>query len=268
MSPNIYQIFYSDLTKNQNDHGFLQLDNLSNERPDWREYWPIRKFLIENELDSNAYYGFFSPKFMEKTGLSSKEVFEFIESQEGDIFLFSPFFDQSAFPINVIEQSGAQHKDLQSTIVESLRMIDPGINASTLLMNSTNTIFCNFFVARKSFWEIWLKYCELIFSVAEENNSDLAINLNANTNHDGGFAPAKVFAIERVASFILATQRQWKVKAFNPMALPYANSQVAIFKNELLILDSLKVAYSHNNFPQYMEAYNKIRADIIKKLKL
>lgn len=268
MSPNIYQIFYSNLTKNQNDHGFLQLDNLANERPDWREYWPIRKFLIENELDANSYYGFFSPKFMEKTGLSSKEVFEFIESQEGDVFLFSPFFDQSAFPTNVIEQSAAQHKDLKSTIEESLRMLDPSINASTLLMDSTNTIFCNFFVAKKSFWRTWLKYCELIFSVAEEKKSALAINLNANTNHDGGLVPAKVFVIERVASFIFATQRQWKVKAFNPMALPYANSHVARFKNELCILDSLKVAYSHNNFPQYLEVYTKIRSDIIKQLNL
>jgi len=268
MSINIFQIFYSDLTKNQNDHGFLQLDNLANDRPDWREYWPIRKFLIENQLNSDDYYGFFSPKFMQKTGLGSKDVFEFIQSREGDAFLFSPFFDQSAFPMNVLEQSAAQHKDLQSTIEESFRLLDPSINASTILMNSSNTIFCNFFVAKKKFWDTWLTYCELIFSIAEKNDSALGRSLNANTNHDGGLAPAKVFVIERVASFIFSTQSQWKVHAFNPMALPYANSHVAKFKDELCILDSLKVAYSKNNFSDYLRIYNKVRSDIIKQLQL
>lgn len=41
----IHQIFYSDDTRRTLDPGFIPLDNLANERPDWREYWPIRKFL-------------------------------------------------------------------------------------------------------------------------------------------------------------------------------------------------------------------------------
>ena len=39
------------------------LDNLRNERPDWREYWPIRRFLLEGTPDPDAFYGFFSPRF-------------------------------------------------------------------------------------------------------------------------------------------------------------------------------------------------------------
>lgn len=65
---NMYQICYSEDTLRNLSNGFLVLDNLNNERPDWMEYWPIRKFLLNNVLNENSYYGFFSPKFQQKTG--------------------------------------------------------------------------------------------------------------------------------------------------------------------------------------------------------
>ena len=67
----IHQIFYNAYTEKSLDQGFIPLDNSDNVRPDWREYWPIRKYLINNELNENDLYGFFSPKFKEKTGLSA-----------------------------------------------------------------------------------------------------------------------------------------------------------------------------------------------------
>ena len=42
----IHQIYYSEQTRAELDPGFLPLDNSANERPDWREYWPIRRFLL------------------------------------------------------------------------------------------------------------------------------------------------------------------------------------------------------------------------------
>jgi len=55
MGVHIYQIFYSAESKGICDPGFQLLDNLSNERPDWREYWPIRNFLKAHELDESSY---------------------------------------------------------------------------------------------------------------------------------------------------------------------------------------------------------------------
>jgi hypothetical protein len=62
----IYQIYYSEATKAHNDPGFLPMDNLANERPDWREYWPIRNYLLNNNLEEDTRYGFLSPKFEAK----------------------------------------------------------------------------------------------------------------------------------------------------------------------------------------------------------
>ncbi len=94
----IYQIYYSEATRRSNDPGFLPLDNMENPRPDWREYWPMRQFLGTTVLDENSYYGFFSPKFFEKTHLDANTVIHAIQSHRGeaDVFLFSPFFDQGA----------------------------------------------------------------------------------------------------------------------------------------------------------------------------
>src|SRR5262249_23874509 len=104
----IFQIYYSDQTRNILDPGFLPLDNRSNERPDWREYWPIRRFLSSAELREGDFYGFFSPRFKEKTGLSSDDVRRYIDA-DYDVISFSHFFDQSCAFANPFEQGEAHH---------------------------------------------------------------------------------------------------------------------------------------------------------------
>ena len=79
MSPvRIYQILNHYTPREDLDPGFGVLDNSANERPDWFEYWPIRKFLLNEALDEDAYYGFLSPKFRHKTNLTAAEVGEII----------------------------------------------------------------------------------------------------------------------------------------------------------------------------------------------
>jgi len=62
----LFHIAYSEQTLAQVPAGFELFNNLNSERNDWREYWPIRNFLINNTLDDTSYYGFFSPRFLEK----------------------------------------------------------------------------------------------------------------------------------------------------------------------------------------------------------
>ena len=58
MAIHIYQIYYDQATKQALDPGFIPLDNSNTERPDWYEFWPIRKFLKENQLQEDYWYGF------------------------------------------------------------------------------------------------------------------------------------------------------------------------------------------------------------------
>lgn len=257
----IHQIYYSEETFASRDKGFIGLDNRRNERPDWREYWPIRKFLLGIRLEENAFYGFFSPKFSSKTGLDSAAVMTFINSNSdsADVVLFSPFFDQIAYPINIFEQGAMQHPDTLDTFRECALLAEPSTDFNALVMDSTNTVFCNFFVAKPAFWKAWLENCERIFEAAERAQGELARRLNESTSHDGGGVPTKVFVIERIASLMLATQRRWKAKAYNPLSLPWSASPVAQFRLEMAFLDALKISYASQGHPEYLAAFHQLR---------
>ncbi|HEY2037109.1 MAG TPA: hypothetical protein VGG96_08845, partial [Steroidobacteraceae bacterium] len=160
----IYQIYYSEQSRAEVDPGFLPLDNLQNERPDWREYWPMRRFLLSQELDPDGYYGFLSPRFRQKTGLTAAAVHEFIRQQDGspDVISFSPFFDQMAFPLNIVELAAVRH-GCADTFSQCAALIAPTFQTDRSVMSSLDIIYCNFFVAKRRFWEAWLGACERIF---------------------------------------------------------------------------------------------------------
>lgn len=258
----IHQIHYSNSTREQCDPGFLLLDNTENPRPDWREYWPIREFLRSRDLVPNTLYGFLSPKFKGKTHLASEKVFEFIENHDADVYLFSPFFDHSAYYINVFEQASANHPGILPTLQEAFALFPGGEDINQLVMSSRDTVFSNFLVARPAFWEVWHEYCERVFEIAESQDGPLAAALNADAPYVTEDAPAKVFVIERVASFLLS-EGNWRVKAFNPMELGYGDSFAANFKAELCILDALKIGFQETGAREYLDRFLEVRNRIL-----
>lgn len=259
----IYQIYYSEQTKTHNDSGFRGLNNLQNARPDWSEYWPIRDFLLRTELRDDCYYGFFSPKFKEKTGLNAKVVFDFLDNSSQDIVAFSPYFDQSAFFLNMFEQGAANHPNIWPCFENSFKLVDTAVEAGTLVMTSQNTIFCNYFAAKKNVWLEWLAHCEKIFAVAEEGSSELAKLLNDSVNHSGAHNPAKVFVTERMISYLLATQNKWSVRFFSPMSLPVSPAPISKYMDELAKLDALKIAFRETGFQEYIDTFARLRSDLI-----
>ena len=113
----IYQICYSKDTFENIPDGFLCLDHLKNERPDWRELWPIRDFLKTNELSDGVLYGFLSPKFSQKTLLNHQGVQDFLLANYAgeDLVSFSPFWDLMAIFKNVFEQGDFFHPGLANS---------------------------------------------------------------------------------------------------------------------------------------------------------
>lgn len=261
----IYQIYYSEQTQRDYDRGFIGLDNLANERPDWSEYWPIRNYLLNNSLNEDDFYGFFSPKFKEKTKLDASTAHEFVRkhADKADVILFSPFFDHSAFSQNLFEHAFVVHNDIMDAIQGSVDMIVPGLDLKTLVMDSRNIVFCNYFVAKPAFWKVWFESCERIFSVAEENRTTLGKKLNAATSHGEKLALNKVFVIERVASLLLSTQYHWRVKAYNPATLPWTEAHMSRHPSELIQLDALKMARASQGYAEYILQFSKIRQSII-----
>ena len=260
----IRQIFYSEETRRQLDSRYIPLDNRG-QRPDWREYWPMRAFLLAHTLDENTLYGFFSPKFAQKTTLDSSAVHAFIASAplDADVIAFSPFFDQGAIHLNVFEQAATNHPGIWPIFEQTVSLVTPGIDPHTVPMDSRHSIFCNYFVATPAFWRLWLEKCETLFAIAEAGTSELGDRLNAPIGYGLGFVPSKVFIIERIASLLLAIDSRWRVHHFDPLRLPMSGSIVSSYPADLLVVDALKTAAIETGRAHYLQMFHQIRGQLM-----
>lgn len=257
----IHQIYYSEQTRLELDPGFVPLDNSANERPDWREYWPIRRFLRDGDLAPDCYYGFFSPRFRLKTTLTADAVHEFVRQQDGsaDVISFSPFFDEMAFPLNIMEMAATYH-GCGYVFKECAARVAPQFQLERSVMSSLDTMYCNYFIAKPRFWTEWLSRCELIFDIAEDGLTPLGRSLNEVVNYGTGTAPAKVFVIERLASLLLWSQPQWIVRSYDPLRMPRVSRHLAMVTvADLLVLDALKIAYRRTGTEPYLALYRQLR---------
>lgn len=260
----IRQIFYSEQTRQQLDPGFIPLDNCG-QRPDWREYWPIRTYLQNHTLDENTLYGFFSPKFGQKTTLSSAAVHAYLStmSRDVDVIGFSPFFDQGAVHLNVFEQAATNHGNSWPVFEQVVAFVAPGIDARNVVMDSRHSIFCNYFVATPAFWRRWLAVNEVLFSAAEAGASPLAQLLNAPMPYANGFVPAKVFVQERVVALLLLAERHWRARHYDPLKLPMSGSIISPYPADLLVLDALKTAAIETGHDNYLKMFQQVRNTLL-----
>ncbi len=168
-SVHTYQILNHYTSRQELDPGFEVLDNSANERPDWYEYWPIRKFLLAGPLEENAFYGFLSPKFKLKTNLDAAAVREFIADSDAatDVVLFSPSIHNSAFYLNVFEHGNAEHPGLMQVANDFFARINRLQPLEDLVSDSRNTVHSNYFIAKPRFWRAWLQITEQLFAIAE-----------------------------------------------------------------------------------------------------
>jgi hypothetical protein len=258
----VYQIYYDAPTRAALDPGFIPLDNSTNERPDWREFWPIRKVIKEQFAaeghENSAFYGYFSPRFAAKTRLTAQHVKTFIHAHaDADVAIFCPYFDQSAFFLNVFEQGEFYHTGFMRVSEKFFKEFGIDVNLQKLVNDSTNTIFCNFFVAKQRFWREWFKVAERLFEQAENvPGSDLA---KPTMHRDARDVHHKVFLMERLATLLLATNSKFVTAVHDPTALPLSTPASARFLHQAIACDALKLASRELNSARYLDAFITLR---------
>ena len=256
----IYQIAYSDRTASEVTQGFSVLDARDEDRHDWREYSPIRAFLLRNALDDEALYGFFSPRFTEKTGLSYGEITEFVGAapEPGAVFTFSPQPDMASFFLNIFEQNELFDPGFSAATQEFLDTIGYPAQVADLIMDSRHIVFSNYILARPAFWRAWQDVTEKLYAICEGPDTPLKRKLVAETAYDGA-VQRKVFLVERIASLLLAVDGRWRVKAYDPFQCAWSASRLSRFPLEAVISDALKIAMREQGFPEYTTAFAAIR---------
>jgi hypothetical protein len=257
-SVHTYQILNHYTSRQELDPGFDVLDNSGNERPDWYEYWPIRKFLLNEKLDESAFYGFLSPKFKLKTNLSAAEVRDFIQASgpATEVALFSPSIHNSAFFLNVFEHGNAEHPGLMQVAKDFFARINHPQPLEDLVSDSRNTVHSNYFIAKPRFWRAWLKITEQLFAIAEIPEDPLGIQLRTPTQYRGRRdVHMKIFLMERLATWILITDPSYAACVHDPFA-----SRSRIYKLPVAIIcDALKIAYATQGRRQYKDVFLMLR---------
>lgn len=259
----LFTIVYSSETESQVIPGTEQLCNLKNERPDWREYWPIRHYLANNDLEDGVYYGFLSPKFPSKTGLTGTDVCQFIRehsSAPADVYIFSPQADMSSFFLNTFEQGETFDTGFMSSAKEVALEIGITADLGAVVMDSRQSVFSNYFVANNKFWIRWFEACEKIFTICEANATPLAEALNHPTTYQGEVA-RKVFIIERIASLLLATEK-WTVIPYSTFNCAWSALPTSNFRDEAIISDALKIAFNLTKDQNYLNTFAHLRKKV------
>jgi hypothetical protein len=254
----IYQILTPYVSRQELDAGFEVLDNSANERPDWFEYWPIRGFLLKQTLDENAFYGFLSPRFKLKTGLTAAVVREFVLASDpaADAVLFSPSIHNSAYYLNVFEHGDAEHPGLKNLAREFFERLGLPSDLDALVSDSRNTVHSNFFVAKPRFWRAWLAINEKLYAIAEAPADTLGASLRAPTRYRGGLdVQMKVFIMERIATWLLTRGGDFTARVHDPFA---ARSRIYKLPTAI-VCDALKIAYATQLRTQYKDVFLLVR---------
>ena len=254
----IYQV-RSHYTKPEDlDASALVLDNSSNERPDWYEYWPIRKFLLNEKLDDDSFYGFLSPSFKYKTNLSISAARDFVkrEGADADIVLLSPSIHLTAYYWNVFKFGEACHPGLFDTATEFFERIGQPTDLDMLVTNSRNEIYSNYMFAKPRFWRAWLSITEQLIAFAESPTDEFGKQLRKPTSYRGHQnAQIKIFIMERIPTWLLARDSKFCACVRDPFV---ARSRLHKLPGAL-ICDALKIAYvSTGHQERYKDIFNLV----------
>lgn len=262
----IRQIFYDWPTRQRVMPGFIPFDNSRNERPDWFELWPILQFLNQHELDDGCWYGFFSPRFVDKTHLTSKQVIDFI-AQHGEgnnVALFTPGWDQLAYFKNPWEQGELWYPGITRLTQRFLEDTYRHTALDTLVTDSRSSLFSNYVVARKEFWMEWHSMAIDFFNYVETAGPDSEFSATTTYGSKAGY-PMKTFIQERFSSLLLATRNYKVVTPNNSLSGPIFSH---LFEDSdetrrlLQACDLMKSRYRATADNQYLDMYWKLRADI------
>ena len=201
MKVQIYQIFYDQRTKESLDPGFIPFDNCNPDESEWYEFLPILNFLNSNELENNVWYGFLSPKFVDKVGATSSDIKEIIHQSDGraNVILLSPEWDQVAYFKNIFEQGEFCHPGLLKLSQKFIDSISMNLNLCDQMMDSSNTVFSNYVVAKKEYWDKWKNIAQKFYEFTS-SHSEYSHRLQSKSYNK---YPIKVFIQERLASVIL-----------------------------------------------------------------
>ena len=199
----IRQIYYEKGGLAQVPTRFFPLNNLDGDKS-WFEFWPILNFLNDVEMEEDVFYGFLSPRFSHKTGLTSESTITAVEeNRDKDVILVSYKWEVLCFFLNPWEQGEVWHKGISRETQLFLDDADIDIDIRTLVTSRRSAAFSNYIIAKRDYWRRWQALASKFMLYADDPSSRLSAEGCA---YKGAEVPMKVFIQERLPSLILSDQ--------------------------------------------------------------
>lgn len=167
----IFQIYFKEELKEHCDPAFVPLSNVENPNPHLRE-WDVWNRNHQAMMDSDVdYWGYVSWKFKQKINLTGQEVIQWIDQNPGyDVYLLNPCIINEAVWTNSWEQGDNHHPNISKIGNEFL--IKTGYNnpdVKTLLIDRQSTVYANYVVASREWWDKFMTFSRRLFTEAEKD---------------------------------------------------------------------------------------------------
>ena len=260
----LFHIAYSYETMEMIPPGFKLLDHMDNTHSDWFESWPIRHYLQTHALDEDAYYGFLSPRFFLKTGLTANDLRQSIagESESVEAFFVCPQPDVGAFFLNPVYGMDFSDPGALDCMQSILNKAGLDLNLQTMLIDSTQLSYSNYVIAKPSYWRRWLKLLEYFYMYAETDQApELKTSLSHPTNYNNG-VHRKVFLVECLPT-ILFHYFRLKVKSI-PLNHALAGQGVLYpYVQQAKVCDAMKMAFKSTGDMQFMHIFQETANSVL-----
>jgi hypothetical protein len=262
----IYQIYYDASSMAGLDPGLIPLDNSHSQRPDWFEFYPILNYINQIQLKDDVWYGFLSPKFKNKTGYTSTFIKDVLDKNaSAEVALFSHSWDQIAYFKNPWEQGEFFHPGLTLEAQKFLDHIDFKINLTELVSTNGSTVYSNFVIAKRKYWEEWRVLANQLFDYAESYPLSKGLHKRTKYGVQDKRYEMKVFLQERLPTLILEKNKFKTLITDNSKITPIFER---IFKkNEkniqlIKMCGDLKNMHRSTGDKNLLDAYFQIRKNV------
>lgn len=213
----IYQIWYDSNSKSKLDFkGIIPYDNTVPAKPNEFEYGVMRQLYFNEETwKKNDKLGVISWKFKQKTNKHPHEFVDWIKKNSGgDIYHINPFTNMKVFN-NAWEQGEHFHPGLMEVVKILFEKSNLDLELLTIPHIPKVLCYCNYWVAKKEFWDLYMSYTEPLYKSVYDTNQNLQdklFHIKADVQINSGMFS---FIFERMFSTVLAKhQTEFKIKPY------------------------------------------------------
>lgn len=216
LATHTFMIFYDEASRAAVPAGFEALDNSCPRDRHLFEIEPVLDYLESHPVNDGDFYGFFSPRLFDKTGLSATQVLALATRLHAnrDIHSLSPYPGHLARFINPVKQGEHCHPGLEvrflamSEHLPEALATDARAYARSRIPNRY-ALMSHYFWASGRFWKDWAAVVRPLLAQASREPGLRAL-LDEDCPYAGGRNPPyqfKTFLLERLAGLLAWQQR-------------------------------------------------------------